>query len=207
MTIERALEIGDLTPGTRASGAHAEVYFDPSAFRCYEFSNVGSGWPMMAHNGRHFHLGSIPLDLADADALAEVVRGLEPLLATVAEGYDEKRDGNNTVGALTDAAREALEKAQEEYAEAIQGLPTFWDAGEWFAPVSAEAAREIVAKGVECWAADEIAIALGENAHLNPADVRVAGYDILERAVERADEEDEEGAAFIVAAKAILADR
>lgn len=212
----RTLEIGDLTPGARVSGAHAEVYFDPSEFRCYEFSNVGSGWPMMAHNRRHFEIGSIPLDLADADALAEVVRGLEPLLATVAEGYDEKWDGSNTVGTLTDVAREALDKAREEYAEAVQSMPTLWDAGEWFEPVRSEVVGELlVAESLQVWAVKEVESAKPD-AHLNLADVVRYGADQLRAAVEAWQEqvddcegeldEDAEGALENIArAKQILA--
>jgi hypothetical protein len=185
MTEVRTLTVHDLTPGCTVSGAHASAYFDPSKFEVYEFSNVGSGWPMMAHHNRHFCLGSIPLELADAESLAESVRELESLLAIVADGYEEHWDGSNHRGTLTEPANEALEQACEAFQDATAGATTFWDAGDWFSPISGEVAEEILAAdSLESWAKDAIDCADVENAKLRLSDVLSYGDERLRMAVE-----------------------
>lgn len=218
MTTERTLKIGDLTPGCTVSGAHSEVYFDPSAFRCYEFSNVGSGQPMDAFSRKHLRIGSIPLDLADGEWLADVVRGFEDSLRDIADGHDVYWDGNNYRGRLTEEASETLERVQEEFVKVLEEAPTFWDAGEWFEPVRAQVVDDILRHGcLDKWAAEEEHLA-SDTARLNEDDVLRYGADRLRETIEEwessldhdpadDDDEDAELRTKLAAAKKILADK
>jgi hypothetical protein len=117
------------------SGAFSSAYFDPDRKEVYQFCSIGSGWPMAAHNGRHYRLGAIPQDIADPTEIEEWVENNVAILKAIAEGYCSHWNGSNKVGQLGTRATELLEELRERWEEEIPEMPRVWAPEDYWAQV------------------------------------------------------------------------
>jgi hypothetical protein len=86
------------------------------------------------HN-RALTLWSKVIDLVDATPLKKWLEERTGDLEEILEGFDTKWDGNNTIGTLTEDARETLGRLQmdmESAFEHTEELLQYWEVYDWF---------------------------------------------------------------------------
>ena len=115
---------------TKAQPAHIELQQDGtlSAGVCGE---IGNAVPEDVWHGRRLWWG-IAAEMTGA-AVAELLQEIAPLAQRVLDGWDEKWDGNNNVGTLTDDAQEAHDEIEAVCNETgkSEDRASVWDAAEW----------------------------------------------------------------------------
>lgn len=183
MSNERILKVGELTPGTRVSGAFSDAYFDPTTFKIYEFSGVGNGRPMSAHNGRNLYLGQIPLDVSSRgiEKLENWLHGQEPILLEISEGYNETTFRNGNIrGHLTEEGQETLQEFRDLFGEFVATLPTVWKAVEYFSQCKGECLAELrQATSIRDWAQEQVESSTEYEAELDLNDVIAFARDLV----------------------------
>ena len=93
--------------------AHVEIYADGNVI--YEYNGeIGNAVPVSVWNGRVRRI-VIPNNLS-ALGYHQLHDYITPELETIIAGMDEKWDGSNWVGTLTEAARESLEALEQQSA-------------------------------------------------------------------------------------------
>jgi len=107
-TLNIDINASDETHGS-CSGTNVTAYLVPAEEsangqpKIYLFPNVGSGWPMMAHNSRHLCLGSVNVDFV-AESLVEKLESQKEKLLKIAGCYEGSEwDGSNHIGHWADA--------------------------------------------------------------------------------------------------------
>jgi len=172
-----ALSIGDCST-LDVSGARNALYAIPGLERddgiphVFVWSVVGSGQPAPAYHGRWLCLGSVS-QRAVAPEIERVVRDHEGEILSALETYQGTRwDGHNHVGTwATDPYGAPVELPDLE--DALGDIPTYWDAGDWFQPVTfAEIAWDWAGADVDAAVAHEVNDARENNAWLEAGNVR-----------------------------------
>ena len=125
------IDASDETHGS-CSGTNVTAYLVPAEesangqSRIYLFPNVGSGWPMMAHNRRHLCLGSVNVDFV-AESLVEKLGSQEEKLLKIAACYEGSAwNDNNHIGQWADA-----EWIDETIHHLDLECECYCDAGDW----------------------------------------------------------------------------
>jgi len=170
--MEKKLSIGDCDPAD-VSGANNVVYGIPASERddgvphVFVWPGYGGGCPEKAWHHRWLYLGKVP-----QKAVAHEVENLlesheEAILAKLDRYGGTKWDGSNLIGQWPE---EVDYEDPDELALALQGVATYWDASDWFAPVSIDqvATCDSLAEQVE----HEGNEAVANDAHLDEDEVK-----------------------------------
>lgn len=191
----KSLTIHDLIPVLTCSGASNSVNFNPDTFEIYTSFSIGNSMPMRVWHNLDLYLGEIPNQTADTEELVSWLHSLTNTLAEIAADHTEEWDGSNHVGKLGKDGMRLLTDIQEMWGDQVECLPTYWEASEWFDPCQSEILDEILEfDSLDLWAEYAIKIASAEGAYLKADDVRSYGVDLLQKTIDRHDEEDEDEA-------------
>lgn len=106
-------------------------------------SNFGSSYTFQSYHNLQYTLVDVPnaTTPAGVQQIIDSIKESEETLIAIYEGFSTFWDGSNTRGKLTDEAHELLEELQRSLENEFEnGLPSFWEADNYFNFISA---REI----------------------------------------------------------------
>lgn len=94
-------------------------------------AEIGNGVPADVWHGRTLRF-NIPNNLT-AKGIQDLVQDVKPLLERIHAGHDERWDGNNWIGTLTEDAKAASEELERELETStnIYEEAQIWDAADW----------------------------------------------------------------------------
>jgi hypothetical protein len=207
MPAEIAIPAADDLKPLRISGARNTLYLDPEARSVYLFSDVGSGVPMPAFEGREIGIAAISAD-AVPETIEDTLREYHDEIAAIADFYlgAETRPNGNRVGRWDETA---VERADELGYKINDSVATYWDASDWLyaAENRAGVAREIIrAADVAEWVEQEIDNARDSQAYLAEDDLRDEGLDAILDAITDGDLELDEARQALEIARPMLSD-
>ena len=124
----------------QTSGANNSVYLIPAdgpASEVFVWGTVGAGCPEPAWHHRWLCVCRVSAT-AVPDEVEAVLRAHEAELVELAGFYrGAKWNGNNHVGSWGgEADRDRMDRLCEKIGEAVGSARTYWEASDWFAPVT-----------------------------------------------------------------------
>ncbi len=134
MTHEKTLRIDvDDTRRGHNTGRRYTIEYIPETHTVITNCYVGSGWSMYAHHGRSFE-DTINVETTET-LLRECLEAHSEEFAEILEEWRETYfDGNNHRGVWGD--RDRAERVFDRIIEAVEQLPGYCDAGDYFAPAN-----------------------------------------------------------------------